>query len=35
MEAIEKYGPVKGLKMALLRLFRCNKYFEGGFDPVK
>ncbi|MFH1709621.1 MAG: membrane protein insertion efficiency factor YidD [bacterium] len=35
MVAIEKYGPLKGLKMALLRVLRCNQFFKGGYDPVK
>lgn len=33
--AIEKYGLLKGLGMALLRILRCNGYFKGGFDPVE
>ena len=33
--AIEKYGPLKGIGMALLRILRCNQFFKGGYDPVK
>jgi len=33
--AIEKYGPLKGLGMAALRVLRCNQFFKGGFDPVR
>jgi hypothetical protein len=35
MAAIEKYGPIKGLGIAVLRVLRCNQFFKGGFDPVK
>jgi len=35
MAAIEKYGPLRGLGMALLRVLRCNQFFKGGYDPVK
>jgi hypothetical protein len=33
--AIEKYGPIKGLGMAILRVLRCNQFFKGGYDPVR
>jgi len=35
IDAIEKYGPLKGIGMALLRVLRCNQFFKGGYDPVK
>jgi len=35
IEAVEKHGPIKGVGMGILRLFRCNQFFEGGYDPVK
>ena len=35
MAAIDKYGPLKGLGMALLRVLRCSQFFKGGYDPVK
>ena len=34
MEAIERYGPLKGGWMAFLRLLRCNPFHPGGYDPV-
>jgi putative membrane protein insertion efficiency factor len=34
LEAIEKHGAVKGLYLALRRIFRCHPLREGGFDPV-
>lgn len=34
IEAIEKYGVVRGGLMALWRILRCNPFSKGGFDPV-
>ena len=34
MEAVERYGAVRGGWMALLRLLRCHPFAHGGFDPV-
>ena len=33
-EAIEKYGPIKGLILAIWRILRCNPFSKGGYDPV-
>jgi putative membrane protein insertion efficiency factor len=35
MQAIEKYGALKGLFMAIKRILRCNPFCKGGYDPVK
>lgn len=34
IEAIEKYGWLKGSGMGLLRILRCNPFAKGGYDPV-
>ncbi|MDD6543024.1 MAG: membrane protein insertion efficiency factor YidD [Clostridiales bacterium] len=35
LEAIEKYGVVKGGWLAFKRLLRCNPFYKGDyFDPV-
>ena len=34
MEAIEKYGALKGGLLAAGRILRCNPLFKGGYDPV-
>ena len=35
LEAITKYGAVKGGWLALKRLLRCNPFYKGDyFDPV-
>lgn len=35
MEALEKYGPLKGTYLAVKRILRCNPFSKkGGYDPV-
>ena len=33
-DAIQKYGIVKGGRLAVWRLLRCNPFCRGGYDPV-
>jgi len=35
IDALKKYGAVRGLVMTLWRILRCNPWSKGGFDPVK
>lgn len=35
MQAIERYGPFKGIGLATWRVLRCNPFCKGGYDPVK
>jgi putative membrane protein insertion efficiency factor len=35
IDAIKKYGAVKGSFMAIWRIIRCNPFNKGGYDPVK
>lgn len=35
MEAITRYGAVKGLFMSLRRILRCHPFHPGGYNPVK
>lgn len=34
MEAVERYGAVRGLVLAAWRLLRCHSLAQGGLDPV-
>jgi putative membrane protein insertion efficiency factor len=34
LEAVEKYGAVKGGILAAWRILRCNPFSRGGIDPV-
>lgn len=34
LEAIQKYGPGKGVLLSIKRILRCNPYSKGGYDPV-
>jgi putative membrane protein insertion efficiency factor len=34
VQAIEKYGALKGGWLAFKRVLRCNPFFKGGHDPV-
>ena len=34
LEAVEKYGAIKGTFMATKRILRCNPFHKGGYDPV-
>jgi len=35
IEAIDKYGPIKGGLKATWRVLRCNPFNKGGNDPLK
>jgi putative membrane protein insertion efficiency factor len=35
LEAIEKYGVLKGGFMGIKRILKCHPYNKGGYDPVK
>ena len=34
IEAVQKYGALKGGYLALRRILRCNPLCKGGYDPV-
>lgn len=34
MEAVERYGAIRGGWMGLIRLLRCHPFVKGGYDPV-
>ncbi len=34
MQAVERFGVIKGLYLGLRRVLRCNPLSKGGYDPV-
>jgi len=34
IQAIEKYGALKGGILTIWRIIRCNPFSKGGYDPV-
>lgn len=35
IDAIKKYGCLKGGYLAIKRIFKCHPFHPGGYDPVK
>ncbi|MBM7872166.1 putative membrane protein insertion efficiency factor [Clostridium pascui] len=35
LDAINKYGALKGSFMSIKRILRCNPFNPGGYDPVE
>ncbi|MDI6601533.1 MAG: membrane protein insertion efficiency factor YidD [Thermoanaerobacteraceae bacterium] len=35
LQAIQKYGVLKGSWLSLWRILRCNPWNPGGYDPLK
>ncbi|MBN1830049.1 MAG: membrane protein insertion efficiency factor YidD [Deltaproteobacteria bacterium] len=33
--AVSRYGPLKGIMLALKRILRCHPFNPGGYDPVQ
>lgn len=34
LQALEKYGAIKGTYLAVRRVLRCHPFATGGYDPV-
>ena len=34
LQAIEKYGALRGMYLSIIRVLKCNPFSKGGFDPV-
>lgn len=35
IQAIEKYGGIKGSLLGIKRILKCNPFSKGGYDPLK
>lgn len=35
LEAIEKYGALKGSFLAAKRILKCHPFHKGGYDPLE
>lgn len=35
IQALEKYGPIKGGYLGIKRILKCHPWHEGGYDPLK
>ena len=35
IQAVEKYGALKGTILGIYRILRCNPFSKGGYDPLK
>lgn len=34
LQALRKYGAIRGLSLAIGRLCRCHPFHRGGYDPL-
>jgi putative membrane protein insertion efficiency factor len=34
LEALDRYGPLKGMFLSIKRILKCNPYHPGGYDPL-
>ncbi|WP_029502682.1 membrane protein insertion efficiency factor YidD [Lachnoclostridium phytofermentans] len=34
MEALQRYGAIKGSYLSVRRILKCHPFHKGGFDPV-
>jgi len=35
LQAVEKYGAIKGSYLGIKRILKCHPFHPGGYDPLK
>lgn len=35
LQAVKKYGAIKGVYLAFKRIIKCHPFNKGGYDPLK
>lgn len=35
IQAVEKYGALKGSYLGIKRIFKCHPFHPGGYDPLR
>ncbi|MCI6012686.1 MAG: membrane protein insertion efficiency factor YidD [Firmicutes bacterium] len=35
IQAVEKYGAIKGTYLGIKRILKCHPWHEGGYDPLE
>jgi conserved hypothetical protein YidD len=35
LQAVARYGTIRGVALGTRRLLRCHPFHQGGFDPVR
>ncbi|QEK13533.1 membrane protein insertion efficiency factor YidD [Crassaminicella thermophila] len=35
LQALEKYGAIKGIYISIKRILKCHPFHSGGYDPLK
>lgn len=35
IEALKKYGVIKGIYLTVIRISKCHPFHPGGYDPLK
>lgn len=34
LQALQRYGPLKGSYLGIKRILKCHPFYKGGYDPL-